>query len=393
MPPTTAEIDAPRGWAVVASAFAALFTVFGVAYSFGEFFGPMADEFGTNRSQTALFFALTTFAYFALGIFTGRVADRIGPRPVVLFGAAAMTIGLLLTAEVESIELGYLTYGLGVGLGVACCYVPMVATVGGWFERRRTLALGLAVAGIGTGTLVLVPVVEWVIDDRGWRDAYRMLALVAGGLLVIAAVGAHRPPGGSDQPVPVRDAIRGRSDFWILYVSSLLISITLFTPFVFMADYVDITGVDGSAAVLLGLIGMTSIVGRLGFGAIAGRFGLIRLYQLSFLGLALSFVIWLLADANYTMLVVFAIALGVAYGGFIALSPAVVADRFGVVGMGGVLGALYTAAGVGGLIGPPTMGLIIDESGHRAAQITALVVGLLGTALLFTMPSGPEPRR
>jgi MFS family permease len=366
-----------------------MFTVFGVAYSFGEFFGPMADEFGTNRSQTALFFALTTFAYFALGIGTGRIADRIGPRPVVLFGAAAMVVGLLLTAEVDSITLGYLTYGLGVGLGVACCYVPMVATVGGWFEQRRTVALGLAVAGIGTGTLVLVPIVERLIDDHGWRDAYRVLAVATGILLVLAAFGAHRPPTSSGTPVPVREAIRGRRDFWILYVASLLISIALFTPFVFRADYVDVRGIEGSAAVLLGLIGMSSIVGRLGFGAVAGRVGLDGLYQLSFLVLSLSFVIWLAADSSYGLLVVYAVVLGVGYGGFIALSPAVVADRFGVVGMGGVLGALYTAAGVGGLLGPPSMGLVIDESGHSAAQWTALVVGLAGTALLRTM--GPHP--
>ena len=385
MTPAPAALDSPRGWVVVASAFVAMFTVFGVAYSFGEFFGPMADEFGTNRSQTAFFFAITTFAYFAIGIVTGRLADRVGPRRVVIVGAVAMVAGLLLTAEVQSIELGYLTYGLGVGIGVACCYVPMVATVGGWFEQRRTVALGLAVAGIGTGTLVLVPIVERLIDDHGWRDAYRILAIVAGVLLIIAALGAHRPPATSSQPVPVREAIRGRSDFWILYVSSLLISITLFTPFVFMADYVDVTGVDGSAALLLGLIGMSSIVGRLGFGAIAGHLGLDRLYQGSFLVLSLSFVLWLAADTMYALLVVFAIVLGVAYGGFIALSPAVVADRFGVVGMGGVLGALYTAAGVGGLVGPPTMGVIIDESGHTAAQWTALGIGLVGAALLMTM--------
>ncbi|MEM8709137.1 MAG: MFS transporter [Actinomycetota bacterium] len=369
----------------MASAFVAMFTVFGVAYSFGEFFGPMADEFGTDRSETALFFALTTFAYFMIGIVTGRVADRIGPRPVVLFGAAAMTTGLLLTAEVESIQLGYLTYGLGVGFGVACCYVPMVATVGGWFEQRRTLALGLAVAGIGTGTLVMVPVVEWMIDDRGWRDAYRVLAVVSAVLLVLAAIGAHRPPTTAATPVPIREAIRGRSDFWILYVSSVFISITLFTPFVFLADYIDTTGATGSAAVLLGLIGMASIVGRLGFGAIAGRIGITGLYRMSFLVLSLSLLIWIIADTNYTLLVAFAVVLGVAYGGFIALSPAVVAIRFGVVGMGGVLGALYTAAGVGGLIGPPTIGAVIDRSGHTAAQVVALISGLLGTALLFTM--------
>jgi hypothetical protein len=55
---------------------------------------------------------------------------------------------------------------------------------------------------------------------------------------------------------------------------------------------------------------------------------------------------------------------------------------FGTLGMGGVLGALYTANGLGGLIGPPTIGQIIDSSGHTAAQWTALGSGLLGTALL-----------
>jgi MFS family permease len=126
--------------------------------------------------STALLFSITTFAYFAIGISSGRIADRIGPRPVLIFGAVAMVVGLLLTAEVSSIRLGYLTYGLGVGFGVACGFVPMVAAVGGWFQERCTLAISLAVAGIGTGTLVLVPIMEQVIEANGWRDAYRVLA-------------------------------------------------------------------------------------------------------------------------------------------------------------------------------------------------------------------------
>ncbi|WP_394943793.1 MFS transporter [uncultured Ilumatobacter sp.] len=375
-------VDSARSWVVVASAFLAMFTVFGVAYSFGEFFGPMADEFGTSRSATALFFSITTFAYFAIGIISGRVADRVGPRRVMIFGAVVMVIGLLLTAEVSSIRLGYLTYGLGVGIGVACCYVPMVATVGGWFEQRRTLALGLAVAGIGFGTLVMVPIMERVIEANGWRDAYRVLAAVSGVLLVIAALGAHRSPGSAVAPRPIREIISGRRDFWFLYASSLFLAAALFTPFVFMADYIDTTGTSGSAAVLLGIIGMASIVGRLGLGALAGRISIVGLYRLSCLGLGLSFVIWIVADTNYPLLIAFAVVLGVSYGGIIALSPAVVAQLFGTLGMGGVLGALYTANGLGGLIGPPTIGQIIDSSGHTAAQWTALGSGLLGTALL-----------
>lgn len=382
---TTDQLDSARSWVVVGSAFLSMFTVFGVAYSFGEFFGPMADEFGTDRSETAFFFSITTFSYFLIGMGTGRIADRIGPRPVVLAGAVAMFVGLMLTAEVGSLELGYATYGLGVGIGVACCYVPTVAAVGGWFERRRTLAIGLAVAGIGVGTLVVVPLIEWVIDEHGWRDAYRFLAVAAGVLLLTAAIGAHRPPGGVAVPVPIREALRGRTDFWLLYASTVFLSAALFTPFVFMADYIDTTGGSGSAAVLLGLIGMASVVGRLGFGAVAGRFGLLRLYRGAFLVLSLSFLLWIVADTSYPLLIAFALTLGVAYGGFISLSPAIIADRFGTVGMGGVLGALYTAAGVGGLLGPPTIGAIIDRSGHAAAQWTALVSGLISVAFLLAI--------
>ena len=370
---------------VLFATFLALFTVFGVAYSFGEFFGPMADEFGTSRSATAFFFSITTFAYFGLGIVSGRVADRIGPRRVLIFGALCMVVGLLLTAEVSSIQLGYLTYGLGVGIGVACCYVPMVAAVGGWFEQKRTMALGLAVAGIGLGTLVLVPLVEWVIEQNGWRDAYRLLAVISGALLAIAAVGAHRPPASSATPKPLREAIGGRLDFKLLYVSSFFLSAALFTPFVFLADYIETTGTSGSAAVLLGLIGMSSIIGRLGFGAIAAKIGTLPLFRLSCMVLGLSFLIWVIADTSYTLLVLFALVLGVAYGGIIALSPAVVAELFGIVGMGGVLGALYTANGLGGLVGPPVMGRIIDASGHTAAQWTALASGLIGASLLIAV--------
>ena len=104
----------------------------------------------------------------------------------------------------------------------------------------------------------------------------------------------------------------------------------------------------------------------------------------------MSFLIWLTADTNYAALVVFALVLGVAYGGFISLSPAIVADRFGTVGMGGVLGALYTAAGVGGLVGPPVMGAIIDDSGHTAAQWTALASGLIAFSFLLAIRSPLE---
>ncbi len=388
---------------MAAATFVATFTVFGVAYSFGAFFGPMADEFGTDRGQTALFFAITTFLYFALGLITGRIADRRGPRPVLLVGAAVMTLGLIATSRVSEIWLGYLTYGLGVGIGVACAYVPMVAAVGGWFERQRTTALGVAVAGIGVGTLTVAPLAEWLIATYGWRRSYVILAAGVAVLLAVAAIGARRPPalpappadggdGGTATGPSIATLVRTSMDFKILYLAMALMTFALFVPFVFLPDYLETADIDGPAGWLIGLIGISSVVGRLGLGAMASRVSSMGLYRLSFAVVSLSFAIWILFGESYPALVVFTIVLGVAYGGFIALSPAVTAEIFGPAGLGAVLGALYTAAGIGGLAGPPLAGWIIDQGGYNAALGVAMAFGLASTAVLFAVGRGqPTP--
>ena len=391
-----ALIDSTAGWVVAAATFVSTFTVFGVAYSFGAFFGPMADEFGSDRGATALFFAITTFLYFGLGVVSGRLADIKGPRPILLFGAVAMVLGLVITSRVQSIWVGYLTYGLGVGIGVACAYVPMVAAVGGWFEKHRTTALGFAVAGIGVGTLTVAPTAEWLIDTYGWRQSYVILAVLAGVLLSLAALGARRPPLAHHQAaaaVPLRSLLSGNRVFWVLYTSILTLSVALFVPFVFLPDYVETQQISGSAGWLIGLIGIASVVGRLGLGALAARIPVMHLYQGSYLVLGLSFGLWIVAGTSYGVLVVFAVVLGVAYGGFIALAPAVCAEAFGPAGMGAMLGALYTAAGIGGLVGPPAMGRIIDGAGYNAALTVAMVFGLFSFAVLFLIRPETAGRR
>jgi MFS family permease len=180
-----------------------------------------------------------------------------------------------------------------------------------------------------------------------------------------------------------------------MYLSTLLVVLALFIPFVFLGDYMDEKNIDGSAGLLVGLIGLSSVLGRLGLGALAGSFSVIRLYQGSFLGIALSLLIWLAAGQSYALLIVFSIALGVAYGGFIALAPAVAADIFGPVGLGGVLGAIYTAAGIGGFIGPPVAGELLDRFGYSPTLITAFGAAMLGfvVLLLLRADSNEAPRR
>src|SRR3546814_4190470 len=98
---------------------------------------------------------------------------------------ALIALGLALASTARSLGQVYAAYGLGVGLGVGCAYVPAVGVVQRWFVKRRGLASGLAVSGIGVGTLAMPPLVSYLIGALGWRETY----LILGGLVAVVGIG------------------------------------------------------------------------------------------------------------------------------------------------------------------------------------------------------------
>jgi MFS family permease len=184
------------------------------------------------------------------------------------------------------------------------------------------------------------------------------------------------------------------ADYRWLYLSILLLAVALFVPFVYLPGYAEERGVSpGLAALLIGVLGCASVVGRLALGVLAGAAGLLRTYQACFVLMALSFLIWAAAGDSYAVLLVFAVTLGVGYGGFVALSPAVVAERFGTERLGSLLGVLYTGAGLGSVVGPPLAGAAIDAAGHGAAIAGSFVVAVAACATLLPLSGASGPRR
>jgi MFS family permease len=225
-----------RGWVVVAAACAALALVFAVAYSFATFFASLQEAFGASRADVSLVFAIAGFAWFTLGAFTGAWSDRIGPRPLAIVGALCLAAGLYAASRAQSLWQVYLTWSLGIGLGVGFMYVPAIGAVQPWFRRRLGLAAGIASAGIGLGTLLGPIASVQLIAALGWRDAFAVLAGVAlvAGLAAAALLdndparhGLH-PDGetGDGTPPPpraglvLREAL-GTREFPLFYLSIL----------------------------------------------------------------------------------------------------------------------------------------------------------------------------
>jgi MFS family permease len=399
------------GWYVVASAFVILCLGFGAAYSFAAFFPPLRDEFHATRSDTSLVFGIAGFLYFGLGALTGPLADRIGPRRVVATGMVLTGGGLLLASRAQTLQQVYFTYSLGVGLGVGFAYVPTVGAIQRWFVRQRGSASGLGVSGIGVGTLVVPLAANALIDLEGWRTAYAVLGLLTLAAGVPAALllehsparkrllpdGEHAQPGaaataGSPAGFTVRQALAARQ-FWLLYAATMTTGLALFIPFVHLVPFARDHGAGGGpAALLVGMIGVGSTAGRVGMGPAADRLGRRQALVMTFVMMSCSFLLWLVSP-GYATLLVFALWFGAAYGGFVALVPALTADYFGGRNVGAILGMLYTGAAFGALVGPPFAGTVFDVRGSYALPIAfgAAMNALATICVLRLRPPGAQP--
>lgn len=397
-----------RGWFVVAGAFAVTFIGFGSAYTFSAFVESLQSDFNASRGSVSLVFSLAGFLYFGLGIVSGPLADRWGSRRLAFSGMILTGAGLAAAGAARNLTEVYVAYGLGIGLGVGCSYVPVVGAVQRWFVKRRGFASGIAVSGIGVGTLVMPALAALLIEFLGWRAAYLALgalAAVLGGATSILIVNDPRDRGLSpDGDPPQGDVVAlqplgaslseamGTRQFVGLYAACLICSFGAFVPFVHLVPYALDDGVEPSSAVLLlGVIGVGSTAGRFFLGRLADRLGRHSSLVAMFVGMALAMAIWG-SSAGLWTLAVFAFAYGVFYGGWVAILPAVVMDYFGGRNVSGIIGVLYTSVAFGTLLGPSAAGFAFDLNGNYTLPIVASVgANLIAAGIVAIAPKAPLP--
>lgn len=391
------RIDGGWAWIVAGAAFTLMFIGYGVVYSFGVFFQPLASTFLSDRADTSLIFSIIGGTYSTMGILSGPAADRFGTRPVCLFGMLGLGTGLLYASGAEALWQVYIGFGIGVSLGIGCVFAPANAGLQRWFTRNRGLASGLATTGVGVSILAVPPSVAVFIDWWDWRDTMwtlGVIALAAGSLAALFMGDPARVPsparvddGPERTEFDLKKALTSRG-YVMLWLSSMLCCAGIFVPFVHLVAYSNDLGLGQDTGVfLIAMIGASSLFGRVVLTAASDRLGRRNSMVAMYIAMGAGFLLWRVSGDNIGLLTSFAVLFGLGYGGYVSMIAPILAEYFGVQKIGSLLGCFMSSIAIGGALGPWLAGYAFDISGNYDLPIVAVgILGLLAAMLAMGMP-------
>jgi len=180
--------DGGWGWVVVLASLVISMVADGVSFSFGLLYIEFLHEFGASKSKTAWIGSLFMAVPLLSGPIMSALVDRYGCRKMTILGGLISGLGFILSIFSNSVELMYLTFGMIAGLGLGMCYVTAVVSIAFWFDKKRTLAVGLGACGTGIGTFVYAPMTTYFIQEYGWRGTCLLLAGTFFNMIVAGAV-------------------------------------------------------------------------------------------------------------------------------------------------------------------------------------------------------------
>jgi MFS family permease len=397
------------GWVVVGAAVIVLAGFLGTLLSFGVFLKPLQAHFGWSRAAASGAMSLCIGTQGAVGILMGRFTDKYNMGFVVAIGMIAGAVSYFLLSRMNSLWEFYLCFGVGAGICSGCAFTPITATVSKWFdEKRRTLALGIALTGVMLGQMVLSPVMNHVIGGGDWRSGYVVAAIVvlACGLPGIAIM-ARNPPllahggrahgGGAARGTAcgppgytVKQAFK-TPPFWMIIITAFTISCGFYVVMSQIVAHARDVGVAASSAsLILTLNGVSSLVGGLLAWWFAKKLGHKRALLFVMLGQALAMFLFILTASAWSFLLV-ALLYGFAYGMASPVRMAMIPQLFGLRSIGTMLGCTTFAWSIGGLVGPYTAGYIHDTTDeYTLAFLAGGILYVLGAASVYFWGSHKE---
>ena len=372
-------------------------------YAFGEFAGPLKEQFGWSQTQLNLSLAFS-FISGLCAPFVGSLSDRIGIRPVMFGSILIIAIGFLMRPFITELWHWYLFSALVYTGFPGATVLPGGKMVGLWFPRTRGRMMGAVMAGNNFGGITMPPLAAAIIVVFNWQTAYVVFGVIMGALAVMALFvivedekkveSEMKRTGRGDQAqiaraaaqagVTLKQALRNRN-FWLVTVGLVAATFTYQGVLTQLRQHFEESGfTPAMATTAVSTIAGMGIFSKLAFGRasekITARIATILSIALQMVGVLIIAQV----DASHLLwLGIFVFGLG--FGGLGALALLVVQEMFGMKEFGGIMGIMQVGMIAAGTGAPMMAGAIHDSSGSfdSAFLIVAaiFVVGIAALAL------------
>lgn len=393
------------GWRQVAACLVLLMSCAMIASAFSIVAVPLAREFKPSRMVLMLAMTILSAVAGVLSPALGNMMDRLPLRRLMMVGVMAVAAGFVALSFARSIVHVLAIYGVFMAPGMVLLGpIPATVLLSRWFEKRRGLALGIAIAGISLGGFVYPLVIQGLLDAFPWREALRLVALIVVVVSLPAAMmivdrpsdrGLH-PDGADSEPAAVQGtaaaasplsarAILSDPTFWLVAVVFAVVLSGMKGMVTNLAPLAIDEGISATlAATLISVFSAAGFAAKFAFAAAADKVSPRLLLVMAIVGFSAGMACLIYAEAGYGML-----ALGVGliglFGGFmVPLQSLLIPRIFGPRVVGRASGLLTFVMLWFMLATPPLFGLMHDLTGSYDRMFMILIA--LAAAVLFLVP-------
>lgn len=390
----------------------------GTVYAWSYFQNPITELSGWSNAEVAWAFGLAIFMLGATASWGGAKMPQYGPRKLAILGGILYAAGYIIASfALRNLNLPLLYIGFGIvgGMGLGLAYVTPVATVSRWFTAKQGLATGMVVMGFGLGALlmskILAPqLLKFTHNDLSSTFLYIGLILLA--LLPLSASFLQLPKEEKIIPTQNSQNVTMGNTFlktrfiviWVLFLINIvagMIFISFQSPLLQdilrngMPSDTDFTNpqviasLGAAGATLIAVSSIFNGLGRIFWGTVSDKIGRFSAFRWLLILQLVVFILLLFVDTPVIFSIWVCVIL-LCYGGGFGIIPSLIKEIYGNERMSAVYGAILTAWGVGGIIGPQIVALMKDRYGSMAGN-HAFTVGIfilsVGVILSFIFSS------
>ncbi|KAI8083173.1 major facilitator superfamily domain-containing protein, partial [Halteromyces radiatus] len=390
--------DGGRGWWVVFGSFCGLFAIYGVNYSWGVFLNAYNKQIYVGEmTQLSWIGSICIGFFFIIGPINDWVTRKLGYTIMLKIATIVCPFALMMASITHEIWQLYLTQGLLMGCGASFVWFSCIPACQQWFDKKRGMAIGLAMLGSGVGGLVMSNITQAVLLSLGYRWALRILGFVCFVFLGIATLLVKPLPNrqmnlNQDMTVPMwkkQRALLCRLDFNLLLSIAFITTFGYLVPSFLLPSYASYLGLNPWVGTnLSAILSAINAVSKILLGYTSDRVGRLNTFCVcTFMAGIMCLAIWTNATTEPTIWV-FATLYGLFGGGYLTMLAAIVPQIAGYHAISEANGLVYFMNLPGYLVGTPIASAIIHTTVPVHYPYAAIYAGLLmsvGGLLAFAL--------